>query len=97
MDLGKAIKALRERKNVRQQTLASQCQISQTYLSQIENNQKEPNLSILKIIAENLKVPLPIIFFLSLDKADIKPDKLTAFEMLEPSIKSLISEFFTKE
>ena len=74
---------------------AQSCGITQTYLSQIENNQKEPNLSTLKDISKNLDIPLPILFFLSLNEEDIPQEKRQAFEIISPSVKSLINEFFT--
>ena len=94
MDLGNAIKNLRQQKGIRQNSLAELCDISQTYLSQIENNAKEPNISTLKIIAKKLSVPLPILFFLSLDEKDIKPEKRNAYNHLAPSLQSMIAEFF---
>lgn len=95
MDLGRAIKRLRQHQGKRQNSLADLCKISQTYLSQIENNVKEPNISILRIIAKELRVPLPVLFFLSLDENDIQPEKRGAFNHLAPSINSMIEEFFT--
>lgn len=94
MDLGITIKNLRQQKGIKQNSLAEQCNISQTYLSQLENNVKEPNISTLRTISEKLGLPLPILFFLSLDIADIKAEKRTAYNHLVPSIKSMISEFF---
>jgi len=95
MDLGITIKNLRIQKGIKQNLLAEQCNISQTYLSQLENNVKEPNISTLRLISEKLGLPLPILFFLSLDDKDIKPEKRTAYDFLAPSIKAMISEFFT--
>jgi len=95
MDLGNTIKKLRQQKGIKQNSLANLCDITPSYLSQIENNAKEPNLSTLKIISKNLGLPLPVLFFLSLDESDIKPDKKRAYEHLAPSIKSMITEFFT--
>lgn len=95
MNLGKAIKSLRQQQGIRQNSLAESCDISQTYLSQIENNAKEPNISTLKVIAKELKVPLPVLFFLSLDESDIKPEKRNAYNHIVPSLKSMIAEFFT--
>lgn len=95
MNLGNAIKGIRKQKGLTQIELASLCNITQTYLSQIENNSKEPNLSILKSISNNLKIPLPIIFFLSLTEEDIQPNKRDAFKIISPSINSLVNEFFT--
>ncbi|WP_396151308.1 helix-turn-helix domain-containing protein [Flavobacterium sp.] len=94
MNLGTVIKNIRKQKGQTQSEFASSCGITQTYLSQIEGNLKEPNLSTLKEISTNLDVPLPILFFLSLDENDIDPEKRKAFEIINPSVKSLVSEFF---
>jgi transcriptional regulator with XRE-family HTH domain len=94
MDLGKTIKTLRKQKDMTQDAFAEKCEITQTYLSQIENNQKEPNLSILKKISKKLDVPLPIIFYLSMNSEDVPEEKRKAFEMISPSVKSLVNEFF---
>ena len=95
MDIGKVIKILRKKQNINQKELAAQCEISQAYLSQIEGNQKEPHLSTLKIIAEKLNIPLPILFFMSLEERDISEKKREAFTMINPAIKSMLNEFFS--
>jgi len=95
MDLGIVIKNMRKQKKLTQKEFASLCGITQTYLSQIEGNLKEPNLSTLKNISEKLNIPLPIMFFLSLTEDDIQPNKRKAFEIASPSVKSLVNEFFT--
>ena len=94
MDLGITIKNIRKQKGQTQSEFASICGISQTYLSQIESNQREPNLSTLKIISNELNVPLPILFYLSLNIDDIQQNKREAFEIINPSVKSLVNEFF---
>ncbi|MEE1897282.1 helix-turn-helix transcriptional regulator [Flavobacterium rakeshii] len=94
MDLGTAIKKIRKQRGQTQTEFANSCGITQTYLSQIENNNKEPNLSTLKEISFNLDVPLPILFFLSLNEDDISIEKRQAFEIISPSVKLLINEFF---
>lgn len=94
MDLGTTIKNTRKRKELTQSEFAKMCGISQTYLSQIENNLKEPNLSTLKTIGAQLNVPLPILFFMSMTEDDIQPQKREAFNMVSPSVKSLLNEFF---
>lgn len=97
MDLGSAIKTIRAQKRISQIDLAEMVGISQTYLSQVEGNIKEPNISTLRTIAEKLEVPLPILFFLSLDSNDVKTEKLNAYNHLAPSIKSMIKEFFIEK
>ena len=94
MDLGNAIKHLRQQKGIKQNSLAEKSGITQTYLSPIENNVKEPNITTLKIICENLNVPLPVLFFLAIDSNDIVPEKRNAFKHLAPSINSMVTEFF---
>ena len=94
MDLGNVIKNIRKQKGLTQNEFASLCDITQTYLSQIEGNLKEPNLSTLKSISEKLNIPLPILFFLSMTEDDVQPNKRKAFEIVSPSVKSLVNEFF---
>jgi transcriptional regulator with XRE-family HTH domain len=94
MDLGSIIKKIRKEKQLTQEAFSSECGITQTYLSQIENNQKEPNLSTLKTISEKLEVPLPIIFYLSMTNDDVPEEKRHAFGMISPAVNSLVNEFF---
>ncbi|MCF2521078.1 MULTISPECIES: helix-turn-helix domain-containing protein [Dyadobacter] len=94
MDLGTAIKDQRKNRGLTQQEFAASCDITQTYLSQIENNQKEPNLSTLKVISEKLDLPLPFLFFLSLSEDDVKTEKREAYKMISPSVKAFVDEFF---
>ena len=95
MDLGTTIKNIRKQRGQTQGEFAALCGITQTYLSQIEGNLKEPNLSTLKSISKCLKLPLPILFFLSMTEEDVQPSKRKAFALVNPSVKSLINEFFT--
>lgn len=96
MDLGQTIKSIRKQKGLKQNQFAELCEITQAYLSQIENNLKEPNLSTLKVISDKLETPLPILF-LSLDNKDVKPEKAEAFKMIAPSVKSLVNQFFVAQ
>jgi XRE family transcriptional regulator, regulator of sulfur utilization len=95
MDLGNVIKNIRKQKGQTQSEFALSCGITQTYLSQIETNSKEPNLATLKLISKNLHLPLPILFFLSMTEDDVQPSKRKAFQIVSPSVKSLVNEFFS--
>jgi transcriptional regulator with XRE-family HTH domain len=97
MNLGTSISELRKARNIKQNELAGLCNITQAYLSLIENNKKEPNLSILKEIASKLNVPLPVIFFLSIDKSDIPTGKEEIYEAITPTLKKLIENVFSYE
>jgi XRE family transcriptional regulator, regulator of sulfur utilization len=97
MKLGTTIKELRVNAGMKQFELAEKCNISTTYMSQIESNAKEPNMSTLKEISDNLNIPLPILFYLSLDENDVKSNKRDAFKIIDQPVKSLIKEFFSNK
>ena len=92
MNLGNTISQLRERKGIKQGQMADTLEITQTYLSQIENNRKLPNIALLEKISKELSTPLPFLFFLSLDEQDIPGNKIAHFRLLEPMLKKFISE-----
>jgi XRE family transcriptional regulator, regulator of sulfur utilization len=94
MDIGKVIKEVRSKKKLKQKELSDYCNISVTYLSQIENNRKDPSLSTLEVISKSLGVPLPMLFFMALEDDDIPSPKKEFFRHIHPSLNSLIREFF---
>jgi transcriptional regulator with XRE-family HTH domain len=93
MNLGKAIKLCRTQKNMSQTDLASQADISVSYLSLLERGKRDPNLSTVERISGALKVPVSILVFLAADRdeiSDISPqlaEKLsyTALKLIEES------------
>lgn len=93
MKLGNAIKEIRKQKKIPQEILAEKCGITQAYLSLIENDKKEPNLSKLKDISKALDTPLPLIFYMSLSEDDISDSKKNMFTQINPSVKDLISNY----
>ncbi|RFS23928.1 XRE family transcriptional regulator [Chitinophaga silvatica] len=94
MNIGGAIEGLRKKKNIKQNVLAEKAEITQSYLSLIESNKKEPNLKTLKAIADGLEVPLPIIFFLSITPDDIPVEKQESYKLLSPLVNSVIKDIF---
>jgi XRE family transcriptional regulator, regulator of sulfur utilization len=93
MKLGNTIKELRKQKHIPQEVLAENCGITQAYLSQLENDKKEPNLATLKAISKGLDTPLPLIFFLSMTEDDISESKKGIFAQINPSIKDLVNTY----
>jgi len=94
MKIGKIIKSTRKKEGIQQKQLAADCGITPSYLSQIENGLKEPNISTLEAISKSLNIPLPILFYLSLDESDIPEEKRDSYKQLFPSINALIEKFF---
>lgn len=97
MNIGATIKKLRKRKNIQQSELAGKSGISQTYLSQIETGERIPTIETLEKISKELKIPFPILSFLSLDANSIQTNKRDAFLRIEPAIKAMVEEFFLQE
>lgn len=93
MNVGTAIEEIRRQKDVSQKDLASRSNIGQSYLSSIENNKKDPNLSTLKDISDALEVPLPLLFLFSLEESDIPEHKRDIFTIVMPIIKSLVENY----
>ena len=56
--LGQKIRAAREAHGLTQAELAARAQVAQAYLSYLEQDQREPSLSIAARIARELKIPL---------------------------------------
>lgn len=94
MNLGNTIKELRKSKGIKQYDLAQQCSITQSYLSNIEGNRKEPTLNTLQVISNNLDIPLPIMFFLAMDETDVAEEKRDFFTILSPSLKETLRTSF---
>ncbi len=94
MNLGKAIKIRRRKKQLTQKQLAALSGITQNYLSQIEHNLKNPSIGLLEQIAKGLETPLPFLTWASLEDSDIKPHLLHEFKtFIEPVIDKIIKEF----
>ncbi len=58
MTLGQTIRAAREARGMTQADLAARVDVAQAYLSYLEQDQREPSLSIAARIARELEIPL---------------------------------------
>ena len=92
MTLGKAIKLCRTQKNMSQSELAKLANISISYLSLLERDKRDPNLSIVGKISEALKVPVTILMFLAADKNEISVINPQLAEKLSFTVLKLIEE-----
>ena len=95
MNYAKTIKDLRiNRMNEKQSTFASNIEITQTRLSHIENGKKEPTGYELQDIADHVKIPYQVLFFMCYSETDISPEKREAFKILKPTIDEMIKTIF---
>lgn len=90
MKIGKSIRRLRKGKQLDQENLAKQTGITQSYLSQIENDRKDPSMSTLRKICDALNVSLPGLLLLSMSEEDVQPDRWEEFEELRPHLIELL-------
>lgn len=82
--LGKTVKLLRINAGIKQKDLAKRLNISSNYLSLIENNKREPSISLIERVSEELDVPVSYIFWHAYEKPeDLPEDQLKLFESLK--------------
>lgn len=92
MQLGATIASLRKERGLKQSDLAESVGLTVSYLSQVENDHREPSTSALRSIAEALEVPLPVLFFLAMDEQDVSAEKRDAFAALGRSFQERFRE-----
>lgn len=62
MNIGQTIKILRIGLQIKQRDFAAKLGVSSNYISLLENNKKEPSLSLLRKVAKTLGVPMGFLF-----------------------------------
>ena len=97
MDLGYAIRLIRNELDITQQELSEMSGVSQAALSQIEKNQKRPGDQTLKKICRALDVPECLIYILGMTGKDVPESRKAAYNMIFPSIRTLAMQFVSAE
>lgn len=97
LKLGTAIKKVRKAKKLSQEEFCKIIGIDRPYLSLIETNNRLPSIEFLSKIAKGLEMPVQILFWLSTSKEDIHEDKRKVYELLKPSLDSILKEFLSDE
>lgn len=92
MDLGKAIKEVRKERDLNQTELAVACGITQTALSQIESGNVNPSQTTVEKLCKELGISQPLLYILATEKKDVPSDKVKNFDILYPTVKSLIMQ-----
>lgn len=95
MNYGQTIKDLRVNKfKESQMVFAERIGITQTYLCQLERNNKKPSIDLLENISDSVKIPMPILFWKSLTEDQVPIEKKEFFNIVKPHIDALIMEVF---
>jgi len=92
MNIGKAIKLCRTQRGISQAELAQQAKCSVSYLSMLENNKRDPTLSTMTSIAQALRVPTSILFFLGAEEGDLSGLDKTLQGDLARTVLELLNE-----
>lgn len=92
MSIGNSIRLCRNQRGMKQKELAEKASITTSYLSQIETDQRDPTLSMLKKISMGLGVPLVILLFLSGDLDEIQALDKELAEKISLTIYSIINK-----
>jgi|GEM_PF-286381 Predicted transcriptional regulators len=92
MNEGTAIRLIRKRLNIKQAELAGTIGLSQTSLSQIEQNLKRPSTRTLQKICKALDIPESLIYVLGMERDDVSPARRSTYDMLFPSIANIALE-----
>lgn len=77
MNIGRAIKLCRNQKNLTKTKLAELSGLSVSYLTLLEQEKRDPNLSTIDKICQALKIPSAILIFLAADsneKKELSPE-----------------------
>jgi len=92
MNLGQAIKDVRRIKGLNQGELAKAIGLTQTSVSQIEGNKKQPSQSTMKKICDALDTPQPLMYLMATEETDVPVSKRKLYKLLYPTIKSMIEQ-----
>lgn len=89
MNIGKGIKFVRVASDLKQGEMATKLEISQNYLSLLENNKAEPSVALLKKISSVFGVPAGFLFW-----EDAMPEDGSSPEITQRmhKIRSLVHE-----
>lgn len=90
MNIGNAIKTIRKKEKLKQKEYAKRIGITQTYLSLIENGYRVPSMDVINGIANDLSIPVALLFWFGVEEKDIKPQKIEAYRILKPCLDTLI-------
>ena len=93
MNIGKAIKMLRQERNMTQVQLAELCLMNNNSLSDLETGKTFPPKSTVERICRAIDVPVAYFLMACIEECDFPEDKRILYRtQLEPLRKELLSE-----
>jgi transcriptional regulator with XRE-family HTH domain len=89
MNIGVAIKTVRQETGMSQVELSKQTGLSQTSISQIEQGVKQPTKKSIERICKALQIPEAVLYIIGIDESDVPTRRKQMFQKLYPEIRSL--------
>ena len=90
MKIGSVIKKCRKLRNMTQLQVSALADVSESYLSLIEKDKRQPTLSNLESIADAFQIPVSVLVFLAAKQESISEITDTQIESLTKTIYSMI-------
>jgi XRE family transcriptional regulator, regulator of sulfur utilization len=97
MNIGTAIKSVRNQVGLSQEQLSERTGLSQTSISQIENGVKQPSKKSIRAICRALEIPEAVLYIIGLEDTDVPPSRKKMFADLYPEIKDLAIQIIGKQ
>ena len=95
MEVGQHIRQLREQKNYTLNKLANHAGVSQSYLRDVELENKNPTIAFLSIICQSLDISLKDFFNEESDADFLNDPLMQAIYKLTPEQKEALLKFLT--
>jgi len=96
MNIGVAIKFVRNQLGISQEELSKKTGISQTSISQIENGIKAPSKKTISKICNVLQIPEAVLYIVGIENTDFPNSRKELFNELFPQIKELAVQIIGK-
>jgi transcriptional regulator with XRE-family HTH domain len=90
MNYGRALKALRDVRQLKQKELADRAELDASYVSQIESGKRIPSTSAIEAIAKALGVPMHLLLLFASDAEDLRGLPEQQARQLEMQLLSII-------
>lgn len=97
MNIGIALKSVRNQLGISQEDLSKKTGISQTSISQIENGIKSPSKKTILKICSVLQIPEAVLYIIGMENSDIPNSRKEIFNELFPQIKELAVKIIGKQ
>ena len=96
MNIGNAIRQVRQHFGVSQVEMSDRTGISQTSISQIESGTKNPSKRTIQKICEAFEIPEAVLYVMGMEDSDVPDTRKGAFKELYPAMKDFAIQMIGK-